>query len=155
MACCLFGAKPLPEPMLPYWQLSPNEQTSVKFFIKIQNFSFTKMHLKTPAKWRPFCPWGDEFIQFLPLKKSVITQFIWPLPPPAATIGDGELGFPRADSRFAPSRCKTALLCNDISHWLDASLESVLFPDWPLSPQVISVNQGFLRASGCHSLLGH
>ena len=29
--------------------------------IKIQNFSFTKMHLKlSSAKWRPFCPGGDE-----------------------------------------------------------------------------------------------
>ena len=32
----------------------------------------------------------------------------------------------RADSRFAPSQWETALLCNDISHWLGASLESAL-----------------------------
>ena len=31
------------------------------FFIGIQNFSFTKMHLKiSSAKRRPFCPGGDE-----------------------------------------------------------------------------------------------
>ena len=31
------------------------------FFIKIQNFSFMKMHLKiSPAKWQPFCPWEDQ-----------------------------------------------------------------------------------------------
>ena len=30
----------------------------------------------------------------------------------------------RADSRFAPSHWETALLCNDVSHWLGASLES-------------------------------
>ena len=31
--------------------------------IKIQNFSFTKLHLKMSfAKWRPFCPGGDELI---------------------------------------------------------------------------------------------
>ena len=29
-----------------------------------------------------------------------------------------------ADSRFAPSQWETALLCNDVSHWLSASLES-------------------------------
>ena len=30
--------------------------------IEIQNFSFTKMHLKIlSAKWQPFCPGGDEF----------------------------------------------------------------------------------------------
>ena len=29
----------------------------------------------------------------------------------------------RADYRFAPSQWETALLCNDISHWLGANLE--------------------------------
>ena len=33
--------------------------------IKILNFSFMKMHLKTlSAKWRPFCLWGDELSNF-------------------------------------------------------------------------------------------
>ena len=36
----------------------------------------------------------------------------------------------RADSRFAPSQWETVLLCNDVSHWLGAILESVL---WYLS----------------------
>ena len=31
-----------------------------------------------------------------------------------------------ADSRFAPSQWETALLCNDVSHWLSANLESAL-----------------------------
>ena len=31
-----------------------------------------------------------------------------------------------ADSRFAPSQWETALLCNDVSHWLGASLDSAL-----------------------------
>ena len=35
--------------------------------------------------------------------------------------------FYRADPRFAPSQWDTALLCNNISHWLGASLESALF----------------------------
>ena len=35
--------------------------------------------------------------------------------------------FHRADSRFAPSQWETALHCNDVSHWLGASLESALF----------------------------
>ena len=33
----------------------------------------------------------------------------------------------RADSRFAPCQWEMALLCNDVSHWLDASLESALY----------------------------
>ena len=32
-----------------------------------------------------------------------------------------------ADSRFAPSQWETALLCNDVSHWLDTNLESALY----------------------------
>ena len=36
-----------------------------------------------------------------------------------------------ADTRFAPSQWETALLCNDVSHWLGASLISALsiYPD--------------------------
>ena len=33
----------------------------------------------------------------------------------------------RADSRFAPSQWETALLCNDVSHWLGANLKSALY----------------------------
>ena len=32
----------------------------------------------------------------------------------------------RADARFAPSQWETTLLCNHVSHWLDANLESAL-----------------------------
>ena len=32
----------------------------------------------------------------------------------------------RANSRLAPSRWETALLCNDVSHWVGTSLESAL-----------------------------
>ena len=37
------------------------------------------------------------------------------------------LWYIRADSRFAHSQWETALLCNDVSHWLGASLESALY----------------------------
>ena len=41
MACRLFGAKPLPEPMLAYCQLDHWEQISVKFELeKIQENAF-------------------------------------------------------------------------------------------------------------------
>ena len=39
-----------------------------------------------------------------------------------------EVIIPEADSRSAPSQWETALLCNDVSHWLGASLESSLIP---------------------------
>ena len=35
-------------------------------------------------------------------------------------------GVNKADFRFAPSQGETTLLCNDVSHWLGANLESVL-----------------------------
>ena len=39
------------------------------------------------------------------------------------------VGWHRAVSRFAPSQWETALLCNNVSHWLGASLESALCHD--------------------------
>ena len=35
-----------------------------------------------------------------------------------------------ADYRFAPCQWETALLCNDVSHWLGASLESAPENKW-------------------------
>ena len=42
----------------------------------------------------------------------------------------------RADSRFVPSQWETSLLCNHVSHWLGANLESALHcaPDSHLCP---------------------
>ena len=43
-------------------------------------------------------------------------------------------------ARFAPRQWETALLCNDASHWLGASLKSALtyFIDWGWNPNKIS-----------------
>ena len=57
MACCLFGTKPLSKQMLGYCELDPRGTNFSEILIKIQNFSFTKMHLKiSSVKRRPFCP---------------------------------------------------------------------------------------------------
>ena len=37
---------------------------------------------------------------------------------------------PRADSKLAPSQWETTLLCNDITYWLGARLESALYKRW-------------------------
>ena len=56
MACRLFGAKPLSEPMLSYCQLDPKEYISVKFYLKFKTFHSRKRHLRmSSAKWQPFC----------------------------------------------------------------------------------------------------
>ena len=39
MGCRLFGAKPLPEPMLTYYQLDSSEQTSLKFEAKYKKIA--------------------------------------------------------------------------------------------------------------------
>ena len=59
MACRLFGAQPLPEPMLAYCQLDSWEQLSVKFKSEYCHFHSRKCirNCRLP-KWRPFCPDG-------------------------------------------------------------------------------------------------
>ena len=51
MAWHLYGAKPLPEPMLTYHQVTYCEQASVKFESKYENFDWKKFiwkcHLQT------------------------------------------------------------------------------------------------------------
>ena len=63
MACRLFGAKPLPEPMLAYCWLDSWEQISVKFESEFYRFhSNSRKHIwncRLP-KWRPFRPAGDK-----------------------------------------------------------------------------------------------
>ena len=61
MACRLFGNNSLSKPMLGCCQLEPLGTNFNEIWIKIHNVSFRKMHLKMKsAKWRPFCPGGDE-----------------------------------------------------------------------------------------------
>ena len=48
-------------------------------------------------------------------------------------LGHRWFAYLRANSRFAPSQWETALLCNDVSHWLGASLESALYSHDPTS----------------------
>ena len=59
IACHIFGAKPLSQPMLGFCQLgtirNPSEQTKVTIFIKIQ-INSCKYIWKYSAKWWPFCP---------------------------------------------------------------------------------------------------
>ena len=50
------------------------------------------------------------------------------------------LAYDRADSRFAPSQWETALLRNDVSHWLGASLESALIWSWWFSTWLLWLN---------------
>ena len=42
MACCLFGGKPLPEPMLTYCQLDLKEHILMKYYLKFESFQSRK-----------------------------------------------------------------------------------------------------------------
>ena len=57
LACRLFGAKPLPEPMPVYCRLNSWEQISVKFEWELYHFHSRKCIWNCPLpKRRPFCP---------------------------------------------------------------------------------------------------
>ena len=57
MACHLFSAKPLSKPMLSYYQLDPQEQTSVKFQSKYKPFHSQK------CIWKYHLRNGGHFVQ--------------------------------------------------------------------------------------------
>ena len=57
MACRLFGAKPLPEPTLTYYQLDPQESTSVKFESKYKTFHSWK------CIWKRRLQKGGHFVR--------------------------------------------------------------------------------------------
>ena len=77
------------------------------------------------AVMRKTCPYNDVVMG---------PQSQWRLGNPGVTLicewgfywGNHSLIKVMADSRFAPSQWETALLCNDVSHWMDASLKSAL-----------------------------
>ena len=64
-----------------FWDLwmrsiGPLETNFSKIQIKIQNFSFMKMHLKKlSANWRPFCP-GEDESAILVCSTSLMASFI-------------------------------------------------------------------------------
>ena len=56
MACRLLGAKPLPEPVVTYCQLDPQEQTSVNFFNRNPNIFIDENTFENAVcNWQPFC----------------------------------------------------------------------------------------------------
>ena len=60
MACCLFGAKPFPYPMLAYFHLDSWKQISVTFESELYHILSRKYIWKCLPNWRHFCTGGDE-----------------------------------------------------------------------------------------------
>ena len=54
---CMFGTKPLYQPMLDCYQVGPNDPYFSEISFDIEAFLVNNMHRKMPfAKWRPCCP---------------------------------------------------------------------------------------------------
>ena len=63
MACRLFGAKPLPEPVLLYCQLDSWERVSVKYESELYHLLSRKCTWKCRlSKWLPFFPGWNELL---------------------------------------------------------------------------------------------
>ena len=78
MACRLFDAKSLCEPMLIFCHLDPYKQTSLMFYCTIQNLSFMKMHVKIlSAKGQPFCPGGRWVHLYGLMTPSLLKNLAW------------------------------------------------------------------------------
>ena len=62
MACHLFGARPLPEPMLAYFNWTPGYKPNFsEFEAEVNNFKSRICIWKCSLlKWRAFCQGGDE-----------------------------------------------------------------------------------------------
>ena len=82
---------------------------------------FTKAVQCKFKRW--YLSWCDTLTHWPP--RPVTPQFCFQLTP--SNFSQAPIGNKcRADSRFVPSQWNTALLCNDVSHWLGANLESAL-----------------------------
>ena len=77
--------------------------------------------------------WVSAHVIQLPARQNRNTSAPFSVLAASTSIRDNKVtlyGLPlwyRADSRFAPSQWEVALLCNAISHWLGANLESTLW----------------------------
>ena len=86
-----------------------------------ENVKYVKMYIKEHSSWYS-CVNGYGVLRCeLKLKLFLWMDITW-LHVNSLYL----LCYSRVDSRFAPSQWETALLCNAVSHWLGASLESAL-----------------------------
>ena len=111
MGCRLFGDTPLSEPMMVYCQFDPKERVSMKFHLNFKSFHSRKCIWRCRLqKWWTSC-----------LSLNVLNQELVHSSPTRLELLHGP-----SSTRFAISQWETALLCNGVSHWLGANLESAL-----------------------------
>ena len=67
-----------------------------------------------------------EMVAFPSGLTQLISALSWAAGRRKTTQETSPVAYFSADSRFAANQWETALLCNDVSHWLGANLESAL-----------------------------
>ena len=121
------------------WSIPPMASNFDEIWVSIQTFPFTKMHMKLTfanfvqfvsgsvyqlrmtTSTQSFERYASEFA-FIDCNMHTL-QLSGPVPQSGVWW---KIWLTQQNSRFAPSHGETALLCNDVSHWLGANLESAL-----------------------------
>ena len=136
MARCRKGDKPLSDPMI-YWRIDASLGLGELNFIDLYTNSKTMLNNVITWKQRRNVVIMSFLLRHVSAGKIVGWQISLPLAYNYlnlrhSTFSVNNAIHGRADSGFAPSQWETALLCNDVFHWLGASLELSLHRN-PLS----------------------
>ena len=144
MACCLFGANALPEPILHWCQLNPTEQNFNEIEINILQCSLKKMHLKMlSAQCLPFC--SGMLSLLLELHPSSWLLILWWLT--NSRSQNSKFKNPE-DLTNQLSASLTIFISNSIiKTWLLLSSSSLVFFGWWLRPPTIYDETG---AAACN-----
>ena len=103
-----------------WWQSVATPHTWLRVFLKCKVYS-----VWLPAKWVSIFSGGNQWKQFSAMKLQQV-MFLYFTNVASTSTWIVVIDVFRADSRFALSHWATALLCNDVSRWLGANLESAL-----------------------------
>ena len=80
-----------------------------------------------PLHYWPLCVWAGNRLILLAERQWYDVFFFGVSTKKWRHSRQQKNSYVKADSRFAPSQWETALLCNDVSRWLGASIKSALY----------------------------
>ena len=78
-----------------------------------------------PSPWPAFWKTKTKHLSFVPYFVLILLRFLSAVFWEKSQAECEDSVHPRSDTRCVPSQWETAVLCNDVSHWLRASLELV------------------------------
>ena len=91
---------------------------TIKFNIDLCSWCFNTICWGSSGKYDVMLSY--HFIHYIRIKSKIICMLCYCMNVPCFSEMYQERWI-RADSRFGPSQWETALLCNDVSHWLSAN----------------------------------